>query len=191
LSIVAVVRIRELSADAQGRFRPYVGWRIKGDGKYVQHRFNLGRDREKVERIIIRLRQLWQHIEATYLPVLNSPRPLWTSHTLWIADEIAKGNTTITVPRKWQDDGEDYACFFNRIQSRYPFIVFVPENQEIAVAANSKRVEQKTKGIEEAALRSGNLLKKRVIRDEEMLHEAFDAYAEFTRQTKIETDELV
>lgn len=187
-----VVRNRELSPDAQGRFRPYVGWRKTGDGKYVQHRFNLGREREIAERSMVRLRQLWQQIESTYLPVLNSPRPLWTSHTLWIAEEIAKGKPTITLPQKPLDDGETYACYFNRIQSHYPFIVFAPENQEkykAAAAANSQRVEQKIKGIEEAALRSGNLPKKRVFLDEGMLHEAFDAYADHIGQTKIETDE--
>ena len=187
-------RNRDLSPDAQGRFRPYLGWRKTGDGQYVQHRFNLGRDREKAEGIIVRLRQLWQQIESEFTnsPISNPLRPQWTSHTLWIAEEIAKGTPTITLPQKPLDDGETYACYFNRIQSHYPFIVFVPENQEeyqAAAATNSERVEQKLKGIEQAAIRSGNLPRKRVIRDEGMLHEAFDAYAEYIRQTKIETDE--
>jgi hypothetical protein len=189
-----VARNRDLSPDAQGRFRPYLGWRKTGDGQYVQHRFNLGRDREKAERIIIRLRQLWQQIESESAnsPASNSPRPLWTSHTLWIADQIAKGNPTITLPKKSLDDGETYACYFNRVQAHYPFIVFVPENQDeyqAAAATNSERIEQKIKGIEQAAIRSGNLPRKRVIRDEGMLYEAFDAYAEHIRQTQIETDE--
>ena len=168
-----------------------------GEGKYVQHRFNLGRDPENAERIMIRLRQLWQHIEATHTPSEEWPRPQWDGQTLWIAEEIAKGKPTITLPPKRTcvgqafDDGESYARYFHRVQARFPFIVFVPEDQEqyeTGASSNLERIEDRIKAIEKAALRAGDLPRKRIVRDAGMLHEALDAYAEHVRQTKIETD---
>lgn len=185
-------RSRDLSPDSQGRYRPYLGWKEAEGGKYVQHRFNLGRNAETAERIMVRLRQLWEHIEATHKPSDTSPRPLWNSQTLWIAKEIEKGNSVVRLPPKPRDDGESYARYFHRVQAHFPFIVFMPENQEkyeTGATSNLERIEGQIKQIEETALKVGNLPRKRIDRHMGMLHEAFDAYADHIRQTKIETDE--
>ena len=206
-------RNRELSPDAQGRFRPYLGWKRTGDGKYVQHRFNLGRDRENAERIMIRLRQLWQQIEATHTPNADSPRPAWDDRSLWIAGELALGKVSIFLPRKPLDKTDSYARYFHRVQNHYPFIVFVPEDQEqyeMGAKTSAERVEQRiteietparqqiaeieesTKqqidAIEQKAMMSGGLAK-RLSRNGETLHKALNAYADHIRQAKIEVDE--
>jgi hypothetical protein len=185
-------RSRDLSSDTQGRYRPYLGWKKAGDDKYVQHRFNLGRDLETAERTMIRLRQLWQHIEATHVPSEVWPRPQWDEQTLWIAEEIAQGKATIPLPRQRDDDAEPYARYFHRVQAHFPFIVFVPEDQskyEIGATSNLERIEGQIKRIEEVALKTGDLSRKRIVRDAGMLHAALDAFAEHIRDTKIETDD--
>ncbi len=185
-------RNRELSPDAQGRFRPYLGWRKTDDSKYIQHRFNLGRDGEVAERIMVRLRQLWEHIEATHEPSADWPRPRWNEQTLWIAEQIADGKPTISMPPRPVDNSEPYARYFHRVQAHFPFIVFVPDDREkyeTGVSSNIERVEGQIKRIEEISLKVGDLPRKRIDRHMGMLHEAFDAYAEHIRQTKIETDE--
>ena len=162
-----------------------------GDGKYAQHRFNLGRAPENAERIMIRLRQLWQHLEATHTPSETWPRPQWDGQTPWIAEEIAKGNPTLTLPSKRLDGGESYAHYFHRVPAHFPFLLFVPENQEqyeTWATSNLERIEGRIKGIEEAALKAGNLRRKRIVRETEILHAALAAYPEHVRQTKIETD---
>jgi hypothetical protein len=208
------IRSRELSPDAQGRFRPYLGWKQKGNNEYVQHRFNLGRDRESAERVMIRLRQLWQHVEATHTPNADSPRPVWDSQSLWIAEELAQGKVAIMLPRKPLDGVDSYARYFHRVQRHYPFVMFVPENQEeyeAGAQSSAERVEQRIDEIEapaqrqiaaieeatnqqiaiveQKALRSGGLRSKRIPQNSETLHKALDAYGEYVRQTKIETNE--
>ena len=138
------------------------------------------------------LRQLWQHIETNHEPSEASPRPLWNAQTLWIAKEIEKGNSVIALPPKPLDNTESYARYFHRVQAHFPFIVFVPENQEeyeTGATSNLERIEGQIKQIEEAALKVGNLPRKRIVRDAGMLHEALDTYAAHIRQSKIEPDE--
>lgn len=207
------VRKRDLTSDAKGRFRPYLGWRQTEDGAHVQHRFNLGRERNAAEMAMMRLRQLWQHVEATHEPNADSPRPAWDEESLWIAEQIAKGETSIRLPRRRVDKADAYARYFHRVQNHFPFIVFMPDDQvqyEAGTEASVEKIKGKIaeievparqqiaaieeasklriKAIEEKALKSGGLVKP-LLQNAETLHKALNAYADHLRQTKTETNE--
>ena len=52
-------RNRDLSPDPEGRYRPYLGWKLGENGKKRQDRFNLGADRKEAERRLAKLRELY------------------------------------------------------------------------------------------------------------------------------------
>jgi len=78
-------RNTDLKADAQGRYRPYLGWKLGDDGVRRQHRFNLGTDRKEAERRMARLRELWAENEEV------AGEPTWTPFALSWGNQIAQG----------------------------------------------------------------------------------------------------
>ena len=52
-------RNRDLSPDPQGRYRPYLGWKLGEDGTRRQHRFNLGTDKREAEKRFARIKELY------------------------------------------------------------------------------------------------------------------------------------
>ena len=120
-------RNRDLSPDPQGRYRPYLGWKIGGDGKKRQHRFNLGTDRKEAERRLAKLRELYDE----NCRVNREDR--WSPLALSYAEEIAKGRHRITYfppPPELciEDPVTDYAQMLQVDRDRFPSLDLIPSD---------------------------------------------------------------
>ncbi len=181
---------RQLSADAKGYYRPYLGVRYDPKtGDLKEQRFNLGKDLKRADHTMSRLVQLWDHIVATfyYTGIIGPFKPHWNEFTLWLADQIIAGAATIPLPRRGAKNAAEYAASFNRTQRAFPFILFVPEQpQEYAEGAerNRQHVERRLVEEQESQIRRGTLNSKMEVRPVEgTLHEALDAYAAHVDRT--------
>ena len=175
---------RSLSPDVKGYYRPYLGARLDPNwsNRYIDQRFNLGKDLPQAQITMSRLVQLWNYIVATYYYGKDAPpKPYWGALSLWIADEIIAGHSTITVPRKPNQIASEYAAYFNRIQRAYPFVLFVPaeaEEYREGVTTNKKHVEKELIREQEFQIRQGMLASKVVVQPVQgTLHQALDAYS--------------
>ncbi|HET6574124.1 MAG TPA: hypothetical protein VFG68_11010 [Fimbriiglobus sp.] len=190
-------RNRDLKPDAQGRYRPYLGWKadiaIGDDGtpRYSnqrQHRFNLGTDKREAERRLARLRELWdENCRA-------NGEEVWTAHALSYAERIARGEYRIEVPPLTETDGYDdppagYAEVIQFERDLYPSLDIVPADpvQYEASKAMSERVVADEMRRLEADLREWGALPSKRSLPEKLIsgtfHEALDAYAEDIRTT--------
>jgi len=111
-----------------------LGWERSKSGKLQQHKFLLGTDRKEAERRERKLCELWE----SFCKCSDDPRPLWPDDLLIIAMRIAKGIPQIPVPRGPAEMQHQYAARIQRMQSKYPVVLFLPEDQhafEIGQAA--------------------------------------------------------
>jgi hypothetical protein len=151
-------------------------------GGLKEHRFNLGKDAKLAEHAMSRLTQLWGHIVATFIYTgsIGPFKPHWNEFTLWLADQIIGGNTTVTIPRRGEKNTAEYAASFNRIQQAFPFILFVPDEAEAyleGVGINKKTVENRLVQNQEFEISRGRLASKIVVQPVRgTLHQALDAY---------------
>lgn len=114
--------------DSQGHFHRQLGWKVNASGKRVQHKFRFGRDRSAAEIRETLLRRFWEAIE------ISTPahqRATWTTLTLQIASQIAKGAERIMFDPL--DDSETPAIYRRRLQiyqDQYPFLRFEPSDRQ-------------------------------------------------------------
>lgn len=111
--------------DARGYYTRHIGWERTKSGKLQQHKFLLGTDRKEAERRERKLRELWDEFEKTR----EEHRPLWPEGLLEVAMRIAKGAPNIPVPRGPKELQVHYTARIQRMQSKYPVICFIPEDQ--------------------------------------------------------------
>ena len=181
---------RSLSPDVKGNFRPYLGVRWDSNqGVYRDQRFNLGKDSQRAGYAMARLVQLWNHIVTThvYYGKIEPIKPHWHTFTLWLADQIIAGHSTITLPRRGEKTVAEYAENFNRTQHNFPFLLFVPaeSNDYLAgVEINKKYVEQRLVQFQEHQITRGKLASRLMVQNVQgTLHEALDAYAAHVDRT--------
>ncbi len=169
--------------DAKGYFRPYLGVRFDPIlATYIDHRFNLGRDRRQAEQSIARLAQLWDHMVSHYTCGKHGPhKPHWHEFTLSLAQQIIEGNPTITLHRKEKETDTEYAARFNCTQKLFPFLLFVPTDPDAyldGAQKNKRQVETKLVTQQEFEIRQGRLASKFVVQPVQgTFHQALDAYA--------------
>jgi len=192
-------RNRDLSPDPQGRYRPYLGWKLGEDGKKRQHRFNLGTDRKEAEHRLAKIRQLYDE----NCRVVGED--LWSPLALSYAEEIAKGRRQITYfpppPELCIEDPEtDYAQMIQVDRDRFPSLDLVPSDP--ALYAESVRrgqrgvVESRLRELEAEMRELGALASKRSLPENLIpgsLHEALDAYGAHdvpTANTRVGSGEL-
>jgi hypothetical protein len=111
--------------DARGYYTRQIGWKLSRTGKLQQHKFLLGKDRREAEIRERKLRELWDRYERT----AGTSRPTWPEGLMVIAECVAKGSSEIVVQRL---PGEMQSSYVNRIlrmQSLYPVICFIAEDQ--------------------------------------------------------------
>lgn len=175
-------RNRDLSPDPQGRYRPYLGWKIGEDGKKRQHRFNLGTDRKEAERRLAKLRELFDE----NCRVVRED--LWSPLALSYAEEIAQGRHRITYfpPPPGlciEDPVTDYAQMLQVDRDRFPSLDLIPSDPTL----HAESVRRGQQGIVrdrirelEAELRELGALGSKESLPEELipgsLHEALDDY---------------
>lgn len=125
---------RSWKPDNRGYFSRQLGWERSRAGKLQQHKFLLGTDRKEAERRERKLCELWDTFSAS----CTEDRPLWPEDLLIIAKRIAKGTPEIPIPRGPGEKQHQYAARIQRMQAKYPVVLFLPEDQhafEIGQAA--------------------------------------------------------
>ena len=125
---------RNWKPDGRGYYNRSIGWKQSITGKVQQHKFILGTDRKEAEKRERKLRELWD----VYASGCDEDRPFWTDDLLAIARRIAKGEPDVVIPRGPQEMLYQYAARIQRIQAKYPVVLFKPEDQhayEVGLAA--------------------------------------------------------
>lgn len=169
-------RNRDLKPDAQGRYRPYLGWKADiatdedGTTRYSnrrQHRFNLGTAKRKAERQLARIRELWDE------NCWANGGEAWTPHALGYAERIARGEYRIEVPPLTKADGYDDppAGYFEVVQFErdlYPSLDIVPADPvqyEASRVMNERAVADEVRKLETELREWGALPSKRSLSD--------------------------
>ena len=125
---------RNWKPDPRGYYSRQMGWERSKTGKLQQHKFLLGTDRKEAERRERKLRELWDSFVASS----KDDRPLWPDDLMVVAKRIAKGIPEIPIPRGPSEKQHEYAARIQRMQAKYPVVLFLPEDQhayEIGQAA--------------------------------------------------------
>ncbi|QDU96273.1 hypothetical protein [Lignipirellula cremea] len=116
---------RTWKPDPRGYYSRQLGWERSRSGKLQQHKFLLGTDRKEAERRERKLSELWD----TFAASCQEDRPLWPDDLLIIAKRIAKGTPEIPIPRGPSEKQHQYAARIQRMQAKYPVVLFLPEDQ--------------------------------------------------------------
>jgi hypothetical protein len=183
-------RDRDLRPDAQGRYRPYLGWKLGPDGVRRQQRFNLGTDRKEAERRLAKLRELYED------NCRAGGDDFWTNLGLSFAEKIAQGESRISFPPPppiacIEDPITDYARTLQIERDRWPSLDLVPSHPNVHAASveiSEEYVEERIRDLERelrelGALDSKRSLPKRLIVGS--FHEALDAYGETIRTLNV------
>ncbi|QDV69001.1 hypothetical protein Poly24_27150 [Rosistilla carotiformis] len=173
------IRKRILKPDSQGRYRPYLGYRI--DGK--QPRFNLGTDKAQAHRRMNRLFELWDENVAV------NGEDVWSPLALDFAQDVAKGKRQIEYPfqshfLEADDPAAEYAQMLEVERQRFPSLDLVPTNLQIYATgceSNEQLVADEVRQLQDRLKELGALppivkLPQKLIAG--TLHEALDRYAE-------------
>ena len=188
-----------LKPDANGRYRPYLGWKTGDDGIRRQHRFNLGSDRKEAERRMARLRELWAENETV------AGEPTWTPFALSCANQIAQGDYKIayyldeSFAEQMEDPATEYAQMINVLRGQFPSLEIIPAAPDLyaeSLGRNAQLENQAIKVVEEE-LKTRGIISKEAVPPERLipgtLHEALDAYADHDirkHNVKTGTDQL-
>lgn len=175
--------------DDRGRYRRRVGWWEDEKGNRKQFPFHFGTNKDQAAARLLRVKELWAWIEercktppedltgATYDP----EEPFWDHETLWLARELAAGKAQIVVERGGRD-GYLYAEAIQRLARKYPFLHFVPEDEE-AFSNGADFIERAARHeLEKVRQLAPNVLPEVT----NTLHEALDAYASYVKKTDLE-----
>jgi hypothetical protein len=97
--------IIKLGRDSRGNYQRDIGWKDKGDGKPVQHRFYFGTDQTQAQIRCLKTLRCWASVEARWQrlgPQHRGPRPLWDRLALDIAKAVAGGQEEYALePDAW------------------------------------------------------------------------------------------
>ncbi len=177
-------RNRDLRPDPQGRYRPYLGWKVGVDGERRQHRFNLGTDKREAERRFAKLRELYDENLRVYG---SGGQELWSPLALSYAEKIARGEYRISYPPLPPDGGYadpllEYAQMVHTVRGWFPSLDLVPEDPALYEESNKltqRLTGEKLRGLEGelkdlGVLPTGRTLPEKLIAGS--LHSAFDDY---------------
>lgn len=181
--------------DARGRYRRKVGWWINEHGSRKQYPFSLGTDKNQAKARLARVRELWSHLVQKHKepPMQGFPplppgkeaergEPLWNLETLWIANQLAAGKVQMVVGRLASDSDYFYALRVQRLASTYPFVVFVPDEEESYAGGADfirRAAEHQLAEIKQAC---PNILPEVT----ENLHAALDAYVDHVEKNDVD-----
>jgi hypothetical protein len=84
--------------DRSGQYRRDLGWKLTRSGKRAQHRFYLGRDKNKAQVCETRLEAFWSDLEGYYAAERKGESPVWEDWSLEIAEAITDGKMQISPP---------------------------------------------------------------------------------------------
>lgn len=193
------MRKTELKANPQGEFVRQLGWRITDSGTPTHAKFRLGRNRKEAEQRLAKLEMLWQAIESQS----GQNKASWGDSDWLVAKAIEKGSNSISIPRLTEpkrggwfapstgscfERDDDYARRLQVLQTKYPFLIFIPEDEEafqrgvqlkIELAnANLNRLESEAHDHHQTLSKFGQPA--RLVG--QSLHQAIDAYIEWIKK---------
>src|SRR5207302_945708 len=166
----------KLTRDASGQYRRDLGWKPGRNGGYVQHRFYLGRDLKRAQRLVHRLEALWDQIEARWEQnpdLRQGERPVWNEYTLAMAKGIVDEAKEIRVPLPLLFPGENktinvesFGLWFWKLIQDFPGLNLTVDDERLKenLANLRARYEVKAERLEP------------VCKSGQTLHEALDAY---------------
>jgi hypothetical protein len=109
--------------DTKGRYTRDLGWKVRDDGRYIQHRFTLGTHRAAAEDRYLRLEHVWQVVEKRWSQAgRKTPKPLWDAVTLKIGMAVARGENVVTFTQAdlWpfvSQGGDEFVSFSEAVLS--------------------------------------------------------------------------
>lgn len=178
---------KKLKPDPLGYYRPYLGWKEAAPGRFIQHRFNLGRELAEAKSRFDRLERVWEVIERRWQQERLEERPLWDEVTLCIGKSIANGEETaaLPVPDDLQADPGDIGSWLRHLQQEFPFIKLtladnhLQQREDAFWEAHAAGLEAKAKEqVERAQALRGK-------KAGATLHQALDAYAEWIKTSYV------
>jgi hypothetical protein len=166
----------KLTRDASGQYRRDLGWKPGRNGGYVQHRFYLGRDLKRAQRLVRRLEALWDQIVARWenqAELREGERPVWDEYTLTMAKGIVDETKEIRVPVMPLMPGENktinvesFGLWFWKLVQDFPGLNLTVDDERLRENfANLRATYEEKAGRLRPVCKSG-----------QTLHEALDAY---------------
>lgn len=114
--------------DVDGQFVRQLGRKLGASGKAVQHKFRLGTDHAEARKRDELLRQVWKQVE-----VASPQSPLWNDDTLELAKSVARGETTLRIPRRPDEDVVVYAQRVHELRKTFTMLNILPDGAYDAV----------------------------------------------------------
>lgn len=202
------MRKTELKPNSHGEFVRQLGWRITESGTPTHAKFRLGKNRRDAEQRLSKLEMLWQSIESN-----SGPNKAHWDDSAWpIAKAIEKGSSSISIPRLTEsrrggwfapptgacfERDDDYARRLQEFQTKYPFLIFIPEDGEafqrgvqlkVELAnANLDRLDSEAQGHRQTLSKFGQPT--RLVG--QTLHQAIDAYIQWVRKDYLQDENFV
>jgi hypothetical protein len=183
--------IIKLGTDSRGNYQRDIGWKDKGEGKVVQHRFYFGTDQTQAQIRCLNVLACWDAVETRWgrpAPQHRTARPLWDRLTLEIAKAVAGGQQEFPlepdqwdVYAAWTSDnkaGQAYGLlvWFTQLQKDFPMIRFRQAGDWPQDAIDKEKARLREKA--ETATRLLGL----VVGTGQTLHQALDAFGEWHGQ---------
>jgi integrase len=94
---------KDLCRSSNGIFVRNLGWKVSTEGKYLQHKFYLGRDDSAAKLASLRLERLWEQVTRRWQErgsesLYPTDRAVWDEVTLTIAEAVRLGKSEVRVP---------------------------------------------------------------------------------------------
>jgi hypothetical protein len=189
---IMVKGIIKMGKDSRDNYQRDIGWKDKGEGKPVQHRFYFGTDQTQAQIRCLNVLRCWDAVEARWnrLAVQHrGPRPLWDRLSLDIAKVLAGGQGEFPLEadqcdiyREWpansDQNGLAYGLlvWFRQLQTDFPMIRFrqAGEWPTEAIDREKQRIRQRAE--------TASRLVEVVVGTGQSLHMALDAFSEWHAQ---------
>lgn len=168
----------KLTRHESGQYRRDLGWKQTRDGGYVQHRFYLGRDLKRAQRIVRRLEVLWDQVVAWWEQDVGrkGSRPAWDDNTLAMARAIVEEAREVPVRPPQVVHGRDKTLDLEMIGIWFTNMVRAFAGQNLTLDA--PELKEEIAGVRASFEEKAERLKP-VNKSSQTLHQALDAYKEW------------
>ena len=165
----------KLTRDASGQYRRDLGWKPGRDGGYTQHRFYLGRDLKRAQRLVRRLEVLWEQVVARWEQNLGrkGTRPVWDENTLAMAKGIIEEAQEVVVLPPDMVPGSNRTIDLEMIGIWFTNMVRAFAGQNLTLDA--PELKEEIAGVRASFEKKAERLKP-VNKSSQTLHQALDAY---------------
>lgn len=164
----------KLTKDNRGRWRRQNLGRKKGENGMVSATFLLGTDHGEACRRVVLLEQIWSAVEKTWQALKTTEAPIWEEDTYAIALAVARGETDIVVPPRFELDKPMQAGYLADLREEFPFLSLRFSDEK--ANDNSRQVADHMEEDAAYLLDRARHLKRTVTGT---LHQALDAYQAF------------